>query len=145
MDHNKIFKPGSIVGPGARPRASLSDSVRRHIRTSHDYALWHEDYIKHTLKLSTNKLLFLEHKKSKFHSASIIFDAIEASDSHSAWVSENGNYAIAFDMGYETGYDAIRETLTTCVTVITTQQGAVVTVHPGLPFEPRQHPPAKIK
>ena len=136
MNKFEKFKPGTIVAPGMRPPANLTNKGRRHIGSGHDYAIWHDEYIQNTIKLSMNKLIQVEFKKSKFNSIKILEDAISKSDRHYACVSENGNYCISFDMGYETGYDSLRERLTTCVTVVTKQNGNVVTVHPGLPYDP---------
>jgi hypothetical protein len=74
--------------------------------------------------------------RSKFDSNEIIQEAIAKSAEHYATVGDgsNTNRIVVFDMGYEVGFDARAKRRTASVTVVMTDLGEVITVHPGTPW-----------
>lgn len=119
-----------IIEPKFRPRPF--QSARTHARLRHDYATWHPDHMQKALSDQSNRLPFTD--RSKFDSAKIIDDAIKLSYEYPAQVARNGNHVVAFDMGFEVGFDARARRRTSAVTVILTPIGEVITVHPGTPW-----------
>jgi hypothetical protein len=121
-----------VFFPNERPKPFITS--RTHARLHHDYASWHEDHRSRALASPKPDLRY--ENKSKFDTYLIIEDAIKASELHPAQVSDgsNKNFVIAFDMGYDVGYDAQARRKTSSVTVILSSLGEVITVHPGTPW-----------
>ena len=133
-----------IIEVEDRKKPFVTDET--HARLKHDYAYWPQDpkhkkqcdlYLKASKK---GRLPYQDNQKSKFNSAVIIDEAILKSYKHPGIVSKikkknrtEVRHVISFDMGYEVGYDVAKGRNTSCVTVVTKENGEVVTVYPGMP------------
>ncbi|MCG7904716.1 MAG: hypothetical protein JAY60_20115 [Candidatus Thiodiazotropha weberae] len=134
-----------VIDPKKRPKPFKS--AKTHARLRHDYAFWHQDHLKKTVRNPGNMLPGFQRnksgsgilEKSKFDSAEIIDDVIRKSYLHPAVRARNGNYVITFDMGHLVGFDGIAKRRTTAVTVVTKASGEVITVHPGTPWSKDQN------
>ncbi|MEW8683440.1 MAG: hypothetical protein AB2536_16190 [Candidatus Thiodiazotropha endolucinida] len=133
-----------VIDP--KKRQKPFKSAKTHARLSHDYAFWHHDHLKKTIRSPGNMLPGFQWsksgssilEKSKFDSAKIIDDVIRKSYLYPAVRAKNGNYVITFDMGHFVGFDGIAKRRTTAVTVVTKPSGEVITAHPGTPWSKDQ-------